>query len=114
MKTSTTLPPLPSTEDGFLRREWRALVLCKGKTKQFFRHRCSARCTGHVNGCSRVKVVRDCRSLCEKCPVLEHCRIWAIETNLLKGVAGGLTEIERKHARFIIKGVEDDDESDYR
>lgn len=113
IKTSTTLPPLPSTEDNFLRREWRALALCKGKTSQFFRHRCSVRCTGHHNGCDRVKVVRECRATCSKCPVLEHCRIWAIETNLLKGIAGGMTEIERKHARFITKGVTDDDESDY-
>lgn len=114
IKTSTTLPPLPSTEDSFLRREWRTQALCKSKTTQFFRHRCSVRCTGHHKGCNRVKVVRECKTVCEKCPVLEHCRIWAIEANLLKGIAGGMTEIERKCARFITKGeTEDDEQSDY-
>lgn len=91
-------------EDKYSNREWRKLALCKQKTTQFFRHRCSARCLNHKNGCNRVKVVRDCKSICEKCPVLEHCRIWAIEADLLKGIAGGMTEIERREATKIIKG----------
>jgi hypothetical protein len=45
---------------------------------------------------------------------LEHCRIWSIETNLLKGMAGGLSEIERRQARIIMKGEEaNEQESDY-
>ena len=113
IKTSTTLPPLPSTEDKFLRRDWRDLALCKNKTVQFFRHRCSTKCVNHQSGCSRVRVVRQCKELCSQCPVLEHCRLWAINTNLIKGIAGGMTEIERRHARTIITGVEqNDDESD--
>ena len=104
IKMSMTLPPLPSTEDNFLNREWRKYALCKEKTALFFRHRCSVRCINHKQGCSRVRVVRDCKALCEQCPVLEHCRIWSIETVLIKGIAGGLTEIERKEATKIIKG----------
>jgi hypothetical protein len=51
--------------------------------------------------------------MCLGCPVLEHCRIWSIETNLLKGIAGGMTEIERRTARTILKGEEDaEEESD--
>ena len=99
--------------DNFLNREWRKHALCKGKTTQFFRHRCSVRCLNHKEGCNRVRVVRDCKAICEQCPVLEHCRVWAIETNLLKGIAGGMTEIERKQARIIIKGEDDDNAEDY-
>jgi hypothetical protein len=51
--------------------------------------------------------------MCLECPVLEHCRVWSIETNLPKGIAGGLTELERKIARTIIKGVEEDESEDY-
>lgn len=96
--------------DNFLNREWRKYALCKAKTTQFFRHRCSVRCISHNVGCSRVRVVKECKAICNKCPVLEHCRIWAIETNLLKGIAGGMTEIERKEARTILKGEEDEQE----
>ena len=68
------------------------------------------RCINHANGCNRVRVVRDCKAMCLECPVLEHCRIWSIETNLLKGIAGGMTEIERRTARTILKGVEENEE----
>lgn len=54
--------------------------------------------------------MRDCKALCEQCPVLEHCRIWSIETVLIKGIAGGLTEIERKEATKIIKGDDYEEE----
>ena len=110
IKMSMTLPQLPCMADKYLNREWRKLALCKQKTTQFFRHRCSVRCLNHKNGCNRVKVVRECKAICEKCPVLEHCRIWSIETNLLKGIAGGMTEIERKEVLKKIKGDNYDQE----
>lgn len=110
IKMSMTLPPLPSMADNFLNREWRKYALCKGKTPLFFRHRCSIRCAKHKKGCDRVRVVRDCKAICASCPVLEHCRTWAIETNLLKGVAGGQTESERKEAIKLIKGENYDEE----
>jgi len=54
--------------------------------------------------------VRECKAICAECPVIEHCRIWSIETNLLKGIAGGMTEIERRTARIILKGEENGEE----
>ena len=115
IKTGMTLPALPSSEDNYLDRKWRPLGLCHGLTDQFFRHRCGVRCVQHPNGCNRVRVVRECRSLCATCPVLEHCRIWAIETNLIKGFVAGLSEKERSEARKILKGEEstDDTGTDY-
>lgn len=109
IRMSMTLPALPSTEDKFQDRKWRPLGLCHGQTDNFFRHRCGARCLQHPNGCNRVRIVRECRSLCAKCPVLEHCRVWAIETNLLKGFVAGLSEKERSEARKIMKGDTDDE-----
>jgi hypothetical protein len=113
IKTHTMLPALPSSEDNYLDRSWRPLGLCHGLTEQFFRHRCGVRCVQHANGCNRVRVVRECRSLCAKCPVLEHCRVWAIETNLIKGFVAGMSEKERAEARKILKGEEDDTGTDY-
>ena len=113
IKMSMTLPALPSTEDNFLNPDWRKLAICKGKTAQFFRHRCSVRCINHASGCNRVRVVRESKAMCLNCPVLEHCRVWSIETNLLKGIAGGLTEVERRTARTILKGEDSGNEEEY-
>jgi hypothetical protein len=112
IKISMTLPPLPSMEDNYLGRKWRLLALCHGLTDQFFRHRCGVRCTQHTNGCNRVRTVRECRALCAKCPVLEHCRVWSIETNLLKGFVAGMSEQERAIARQLIKGEEENEGTD--
>lgn len=85
------------------------LALCKGMTAKFFRHSCSLRCQSHANGCNRVKSVRECRSMCASCPVLEHCRIWSIHNNLEHGFAGGMTESERHQAIIEIVGEPPDE-----
>ncbi len=46
--------------------------------------------------------------MCSVCPVLEHCRIWSIETYLPRGFVAGMSENERKQARFLLKGEEDE------
>ena len=51
--------------------------------------------------------------MCAQCPVLEHCRIWAIETNLPRGFVAGMSEKERTEARRLIKGEEADEGTDY-
>lgn len=95
IKTLLTLPALPCTDNNYLENEWIELASCKSQTAKFFRHACSRRCDTHPDGCTRVKSVRDCRAVCAVCPVLEHCRLWSIHTNLTHGIAGGLTESER-------------------
>ena len=99
MKTSATLPPLPSTDGTWWENdedyEWQKLAACKDKTELFFEHRCSTRCNRHTKGCNRLKCVVEAKKICETCPVLEHCRIWAIEYDLSHGVAGGMSERER-------------------
>ena len=95
IRTSLTLPALPSTDNNYLASEWFGLAACKGQTLKFFRHSCSKRCGHHPNGCSRIKNVRECRAICAGCPVLEHCRIWSLNTELPYGLAAALTESER-------------------
>ena len=105
IKTSMTLPALPSLDDRNPLRDWFELAGCKGQTALFFRHSCSKRCASHPAGCVRVKSVRECKAVCADCPVLEHCRIWALAMPLQCGVAGGMTESERDRFRITVLGV---------
>lgn len=95
IRTSWMPPALPSTDNQYLASEWFGYAACKGETRKFFRHSCSKRCDHHPNGCSRIKNVRECRAICAGCPVLEHCRIWSLNTELPYGLAAALTESER-------------------
>ena len=108
IKTATPLPALPSLDDRKPLKDWFELALCKGETPLFFRHSCSKRCASHPSGCIRVKSVRECKALCADCPVLEHCRIWALTMPLQCGVAGGMTESERDRFRTTVLGVDSD------
>jgi hypothetical protein len=103
-----TLPPLPSLDKSWWEDdesyEWQKFAACKGQTELFFEHRCSTRCTRHTKGCNRLKCVREAKEICATmCPVLEHCRIWALEDDLSHGVAGAMSERERS----IFRGKED-------
>ncbi len=88
---------------------WAKHAVCSGKTALFFRHSCTNKCITHPAGCSRVKSVRDCKSICSRCPVLEFCRKWAIHDNLEVGVAGGMTELERLWLKSELEGEEIDE-----
>lgn len=95
IRMSWTPPALPSTANNFDSIEWYAHASCKGLTEKFFRHSCCKRCLHHPQGCSRIRNVRECKEMCASCPVLEHCRRWALNTDLPYGLAGAMTESER-------------------
>jgi len=99
IKTSMTLPPLPSTDALWWESKWLDYAACKGKTDLFFQHRCSTRCDQHPSGCDRLQCVCDAKEICAACPVLAHCRIWSIEDSLQHGIAGAMTERERLRFR---------------
>lgn len=48
---------------------------------------------------SRGQAVEPAKEVCGVCPVLAECREYALEIADLKGVWGGLTEVERKQLR---------------
>ena len=99
IKTSLTLPALPSTASRYRDLDWQEHAACTDQTALFFEHRCSIRCHRHHRGCERLECVRKAKGICAECPVLEHCRIWAIETHLQHGIAGAMTERERLTVR---------------
>ncbi len=82
--------------------DWAEYAACKGQTNLFFRHACVKKCRSH--GCRRLKSVKMCREICESCPVLTQCRLWAL-TNMTMGVAGGMTEFERFDLAYMLKIV---------
>jgi len=108
IKTYVTLPPLPSMDTSWWDRDgtndWFELADCVGQTKLFFEHRCSVRCDNHDFGCDRLSCVREAKEICKTCPVLEHCRIWAIQDTLYHGIAGAMSERERSYFRATVRG----------
>lgn len=44
------------------------------------------------------------REICHGCPVMDECRAWALDSGLDDGVAGGLTEKERRNIRKRPRG----------
>ncbi|MFG2220466.1 WhiB family transcriptional regulator [Streptomyces sp. NPDC048685] len=41
----------------------------------------------------------EAKAVCRRCPVMEHCRQWALDTNQPDGVWGGLAENERRNLK---------------
>jgi len=87
--------------------EWMQYAACKGKTGEFFRHTCTRRCASAPKGCHRLKSVQTCHAICEVCPVLYNCRVWAL-SSLPVGFAGGMTESEREKLALSLGVVTDE------
>ena len=44
---------------------------------------------------------KDAKTICRRCPVLAPCRAWVIEADERFGVAGGLSERDRRKLRLV-------------
>lgn len=96
MRICLTLPPLPSgARSTFPADDWAELAACKGRTDDLFAHRCNRHCHRDSTTCDKSDRVAYAREICEGCPVLAHCRVWALESHLESGMAGAMTEAER-------------------
>ncbi|MFE7614326.1 WhiB family transcriptional regulator [Streptomyces sp. NPDC057496] len=40
--------------------------------------------------------IEEAKAVCRRCPVMEHCLQWALDSNENEGVWGGLAEAERR------------------
>lgn len=104
---SLDTPPVMADVDD----EWRQYGSCVGNPEMvdlMFRHNCIHKCTS-TNGrnCQSDPNVDAAKGICADCPVLDHCRWWAVLSNLLFGVAGGLTYAERLVVRRRLKRTAD-------
>jgi hypothetical protein len=68
-----------------------------------FRHRAACRSVDPevffptaVEGRQFQAQVSIAKTVCARCPVLDECRAWALVTGLSDGIAGGMTEHERR------------------
>lgn len=71
--------------------EWRDLAACNGYDPDLF---FPAGETGPA-----VEQIRTAKQVCASCEVAEECLSYAIETNQMAGIWGGLTEDERRPVR---------------
>lgn len=71
--------------------EWRDLAACNGHDPSLF---FPAGETGPA-----ASQIQQAKRICASCDVQEDCLIYAIETNQVAGIWGGLTEDERRPVR---------------
>lgn len=80
-----------SADEELLVLEWRDLAACNGFDPELF---FPAGETGPA-----ADQIRQAKRVCAGCEVQEDCLTYAIETNQVAGVWGGLTEDERRPVR---------------
>lgn len=78
-------------EEPFVVLDWRDLAACNGHDPDLFFP------AGETGPAARK--IAKAKTICASCPVVEDCLTYAIETNQVAGVWGGLTEDERRPVR---------------
>ncbi|MBG7704660.1 WhiB family transcriptional regulator [Streptomyces sp. MC1] len=68
--------------------DWRHYAVCRGEDPDLF---FPIGDTGPV-----LLQVREAKAVCARCPVIERCLQWALESGQDFGVWGGLSEAERR------------------
>ncbi|MEX1044300.1 MAG: WhiB family transcriptional regulator [Acidimicrobiia bacterium] len=85
------IPTEIGLDEEFLVLEWRDLAACNGFDPELF---FPAGETGPA-----ADQIRQAKRVCAGCEVQDDCLTYAIETNQVSGVWGGLTEDERRPVR---------------
>lgn len=70
--------------------DWQLHGACRGADGELFFHPPGER------GVEKERREEAARSFCRRCPVVEECRTYALDTEQAYGVWGGLTEDERR------------------
>ena len=70
--------------------DWQRMGLCRGRDSAQFFHP-----DGERNP-SRARRTAQAKEVCKRCPVMEQCREFALQTREPFGVWGGLAEAERR------------------
>jgi WhiB family transcriptional regulator, redox-sensing transcriptional regulator len=69
--------------------EWQRWARCRGlPTEMFF-------ASDHAKGMRRIQRERHAKQVCLSCPVVEHCRSYAIDAGERYGIWGATTPLER-------------------
>jgi WhiB family redox-sensing transcriptional regulator len=81
--------------------EWRDQAACREVDPELFFP------IGH--GPAAQAQIVDAKAVCARCPVVQECLAWALETGQDAGVWGGLTEEERRELRRRMLELDGDD-----
>lgn len=84
-------PSKPGTDAGAAREDWRAWAACRGEDPELFFPVASL-------GPAYQAQVMAAKAVCRRCPVRSSCLAEALR-RMPYGIAGGLTEQERRHLR---------------
>ncbi|MFD7677442.1 WhiB family transcriptional regulator [Streptomyces sp. NPDC060187] len=69
-------------------RDWRSRSLCRGEDPELF--------FPIGNTGPALLQIEEAKAVCRRCPVMELCQRWALESGEDSGVWGGLSEDERR------------------
>jgi WhiB family redox-sensing transcriptional regulator len=75
----------PATEHD---RTWRDRAICRDEDPELF--------FAVGNSGPALLQIADAKTVCRRCPVVSDCLAWALDTGQESGVAGGLSEDERR------------------
>ncbi|TLS45815.1 WhiB family transcriptional regulator [Streptomyces montanus] len=75
----------PAASDGV---DWRHNAVCREEDPELF--------FPIGNTGPALLQIEEAKSVCRRCPVMEHCLQWALESGEDSGVWGGLSEDERR------------------
>lgn len=71
---------------------WQSYAACRGENPEWFFP------PGHMESKEeRASREANAKAICARCPVIQQCLSFALETREPHGVWGGLNEIERRH-----------------
>jgi WhiB family redox-sensing transcriptional regulator len=73
---------------------WRQLAACRGLDVEIFYAPEETR-----GGPAKREALRTAKRVCRHCPVIDECRVWALDTAEHYGIWGGLTAAERARRR---------------
>jgi WhiB family redox-sensing transcriptional regulator len=68
--------------------DWRDRAVCREEDPELF-------FPVGTTGPALVQI-EEAKAVCRRCPVMEKCQQWALETRQADGVWGGLSEAERR------------------
>jgi WhiB family redox-sensing transcriptional regulator len=71
--------------------DWRHQAQCKDEDPELF--------FPVGNAGPALLQTEEAKAVCRRCPVMDHCLQWALETGQEAGVWGGLSEDERRSMR---------------
>lgn len=68
-------------------KDWRSRAACRDVDPELF---------FPLGDMFPPKQLRAAKAVCRRCEVRRQCLAWAVQTGLTDGIAGGLTEAERR------------------